>query len=171
MTDIALTTVNLLLEGEVGTAVWEWATLNQTDEELPMFLLKVFPGEAQEIVPFICIKAITLAPKLLAEPVGLVVVVFSIGHSEYLYEFWINHHSIEQVSPLEKLAKMPTLRFAIYEESTNPERIISISNSLDWETALKAINQYQPWSMEAFTEAKKNCCQTYTKEQLWQLDS
>ncbi|QLE46327.1 hypothetical protein FD723_39650 (plasmid) [Nostoc sp. C052] len=169
MDDTKLTTVNLLLESDVGTAAWEWGTSSDTGETYPIFLLKVFPGEANTLIPLIHIKAITIAPRFLTEPVALVIVLYSIGDSDYLYETWINHYSIELPSPFVKLVEMEKLHFAIYEESPTPQRIITINNSANWQTALTSVSQYQSWSMEAFSTAKATCCQKYSKQQLWQL--
>lgn len=178
-----ITAPKLLLQSAPGTALWEWTTLvsptlipvaqdHHISNTIPQFLAKVHPCDraylAEEVAP------IGMTAGIIPHSSRRVAAVYVLwGFSpqphgvQYVYEAWINHHSIHHTSPLKVLGQLQHLHFAFFDRSTKAERIYKIANALNWKLLIETVESFPAWNMADFDQVRE-CC-PYDSWQLWRI--
>ncbi|MBD2667482.1 hypothetical protein B6N60_04579 [Richelia sinica FACHB-800] len=176
--------LELLLNNEVGTSVWNWAKKDQssvyyfipvvtdnnrlTTDYYPMFLFKMEPGESWRLGERVQIQL--KAGTFKYQGVVAVYLLFLFPGIDFIHEVWINHYTnLENtLSPLFQLQQMKHIHLLLYELSNQPERVIKIANQLDWARIMANVQNASPWTDSQFDAAKMAAPPS---EFLWNLKS
>ncbi|BAY89825.1 MULTISPECIES: hypothetical protein [unclassified Tolypothrix] len=176
--------IELLLNDEVGTSVWNWVKKDQRSEHYfipvvtdnnrlttdysPMFLFKMKPGESWGLGERVQIQL--KAGIFKYQGVVAVYLLFLFPGIDFIHEVWINHYTnLENTfSPLFQLQQMKQISLLLYEIYDQPERVIKIANNLDWARLIANIQTASPWTDVQFDAAKTAAPPSYF---LWNLKS
>ncbi|MEA5536673.1 hypothetical protein [Crocosphaera sp. XPORK-15E] len=161
----------LLLNSDIGTSLWSWVKKepktgsylipvvtdkNQltTDYE-PMFLFKLALGESFRLGEKVNINFKVGYYK--HNDVIAVYLLFIFPYINFIHEIWINHYTLfDDIStPLFKLQHMKQLTLLLFETKPEPERVIKISNNINWTSILTEIEKVKLWSDFAFDQVKE----------------